>query len=242
MLRRIVGPFKDFGLAVGMLYAADRVLRSLSPRLGLRVYELMAQPVRAVPLLPPGRSQHLSFAEILCGDPAIDRMPARADVKALRFEQGARCLGVYRKGEWIGYIWFCFRRYDEDEVRCTYELAAPEQAVFDFDLYVLPQHRMGTAFASIWHAANEYLRERGIKATYSRMTRFNLASRNAHARLGSRCVGRLMFLQAWALEALLASVPPYMALTWSRAVRLKLPELPAALAPPMPERTEAERA
>lgn len=235
MLRRVVSPFKEFGLAAGMLYVADRVLRSLSPRLGLQVYELMAQAVNAASLLPPGRTRHLSFAEIPCGDPAIDSMPARPDIKALRFEQGAKCLGVYRKGELIGYIWFCFRRYDEDEVRCTYELAAPEHSAFDFDLYVLPEHRMGTAFACVWHAANEYLRERGMQATYSRMTRFNLESRKAHARLGSRRVGRAIFLQAWALEVMLASVQPYLALTWSRRVRLKLPSLPAALAPPLPD-------
>lgn len=242
MLRRVVGPFKEFGLAVGVLYAVDRVLRSLSPRLGLQVYELMAQPVSAVPLLPLGRTRHLTFAEIPCGDPAIGRMPARADIKALRFEQGATCLGVYRKGELIGYVWFCFGRYDEDEVRCTYELAAPVQSVFDFDLYVLPEHRMGTAFASIWHSANEYLRERGIYATYSRMTRFNLASRKAHARLGARRVGRAFFFQAWALEAMLASVRPYVALTWSRRVRLKLPGLPPALALEVPDRTESVKA
>lgn len=224
MWRKLAAVFRDFGPVAGALYLLDRVLRGVSPRLGLQVYELMAQPVSATPLLPPARAQHLSFAEILRGDPAIERMPARAEIKAQRFEHGAKCLGVYRKGQWIGYIWFRFGSYDEDEVRCTYVLAAPGQSAFDFDLYVLPEHRMGTAFASIWHAANEYLRERAIVATYSRMTRFNLASRNAHARLGSLRVGQAVFLQAWALEAMVASVRPYVALSWSRRVRLQLPE------------------
>lgn len=225
MLRRFLGPFEEFGVAVGLLYVADRLLRSLSPRVGLQVYELMAQPVSAAPLLPPSRSRHVTFAEIVSDDPVIGRMPARTDIKALRFAQGAKCLGVFRKGELIGYIWFCFGPYEEDEVRCTYELAVPERYVFDFDLYVFPEYRMGTAFASIWYAANEYLRERGMQATYSRMTRFNLASRNAHARLGSRRVGGAIFLQAWALEAMVASVQPRLAVTWSRRVHLQLPEV-----------------
>lgn len=241
MWRRVLAPFKEFGFAAGLLYVADRLLRSLSPSVGLRVYELMAQPVAAVPLLPPGRSRHLTFAEIPRDDPVVGRMPARADIKALRFEQGAKCLGVFRKGELIGYIWFCFGRYHEDEVRCTYELAQPQESAFDFDLYVFPEYRMGTAFASIWYAANEYLRERGMQATYSRMTRFNLASRNAHARLGSRRVGRVVFLQVGALEAMAASVWPYVALTRSRRVRLVLPGVAPRTSFPMQGDSEPKK-
>lgn len=233
MLRRVLGPFIEFGFGAGLLYAINRVLRALSPRLGLQVYELMGQPVSAVPLLPSSRTRNLTFAEVPSGDPAIERMPARTEIKAQRFEQGAKCLGVYRKGDLMGYIWFCFGRYREDEVRCSYELNEPERSAFDFDLYVFPEYRMGTAFASIWYSANEYLRERGMQATYSRMTRFNLTSRNAHARLGSRRVGRAAFLQVWALEAMVATVRPYVALTWSGHVRLELPDVRPALAHPL---------
>lgn len=226
-MSKLAGVFRDFGFAAGLLYLADQALRRLSPRLGLQVYELMAQPISAAPLLPLARTRTLSFAEIARGDPAVEAIPAREDIKAQRFAQGAKCLGVYRKGALIDYIWFRFGSYDEDEVRCTYVLAAPEQSVVDFDLVVLPEHRMGTAFASIWHAANEYLRERGVVASYSRMTRFNLASRNAHARLGSVRVGSAVFVQFGPIEAMLASVRPFVALSWSRRVRLVLPELAA---------------
>lgn len=241
-MSKLAGAFRDFGIAAGLLYLADHALRRLSPRLGLQVYELMAQPIGAAPLLPAARTRALSFAEIRRGDPAVELMPAREDIKAQRFDQGAKCLGVYRKGALIGYIWFRFGSYDEDEVRCTYVLAAPEQSVFDFDLVVLPEHRMGTAFASIWHAANEYLRERGVVASYSRMTRFNLASRNAHARLGSVRVGRAVFLQAWGLEAMLSSVHPYVALSRTRRVRLLLPPARPVAAPPRSANAQAGKA
>lgn len=55
---------------------------------------------------------------------------------------------------------------------------------------------MGTAFLAVSHGLNQYLHERGIVQTYSRMTRFNLPSRRAHARLGSACVGRAVFLRS----------------------------------------------
>lgn len=239
MLRRVVGPFKEFGLLAGTLYVIDRLLQRLSPKLGLYVYELMVQPISSKTLLPPNLTKNLSFAEIDRSHADISLMPAREDIKAQRFEQGARCLGVYRRDQLIGYVWLAFGRYEEDEVRCTYELVDAAHSVFDFDLYVLPKHRMGIAFVAIWHGANEYLRERGVRYTFSRLTRFNLASRRAHARLGGHCAGRVFFLKAWKLEAMLATVAPYVALTWSARVRLRL--VPDVLATPSaPNSTAAE--
>ena len=220
--RRLVGPFKEFGLGAGALYAADRVMRGLSPRLGLYVYELMVQPITDKPMLPVNLTKNLRFVEIARGHPDIELMPARADIKDARFDQGAVCLGVYRKDKLIGYIWFSFRTYEEDEVRCTYELAVAERSVFDFDLYVMPEHRMGIGFMAVWHGANQYLRERGIDYTFSRLTRFNLASRRSHAHLGWKCAARAVFLQAWQVEVMLASVAPFVALTWSPGQRTRL--------------------
>jgi hypothetical protein len=241
MWHRVVGPFREFGFFAGALYALDRVLRSLSPRVGLFVYELMAQPITDRPLLPANFARNLRFSEIARGDPDIALMPAREDIKALRFEQGASCLGAYRKDKLIGYIWFCFNRYDEDEVRCTYELAVPDRSVFDFDLYVLPEHRMGIAFMAIWHGANEYLRGRGVQYTFSRLTRFNLASRRSHAHLGWRCAGRALFLQAWRFELMLATVFPFVALTWKPNQRVRMRLAPDVLNE-APSRADTEAA
>ncbi|MBN8508014.1 MAG: hypothetical protein J0L57_05320 [Burkholderiales bacterium] len=104
-------------------------------------------------------------------------------------------------------------------MRCTYMLDSPSEDVFDFDLYV-----------SIWHEADEYLRERGVRVSYSRMTRFNTASHNAHLRLGSNLIGHALFLQAWCLEVMLATVAPFFAMTWATGrVRLRIPGLAPAM-------------
>lgn len=129
---------------------------------------------------------------------------------------------MYRKGELIGFIWFCFKTYEEDEVRCTYVLDEPEGSVFDFDLYVFPEHRMGIAFMAIWHGANAWLRERGVQYTFSRMTRFNQISRRSHAHLKSKRIGLAMFLQLWRLEFMLANVAPFVALSWTSNQRVRL--------------------
>lgn len=222
MWRKVVGPFKEFGFAAGALYALDRVLRGISPHLGLFVYELMVQPITGKPMLPANLAKNLKFIEIGRGHPDIELMPARAEIKQSRFDQGAVCLGVYRIDTLIGYVWFCFRSYEEDEVRCTYVLADPTHSVFDFDLYVFPKYRMGIGFMAIWHGASAYLHERGIKYTFSRLTRFNLASRRSHAHLGWKCAARAVFLQAWRSEMMLANVFPYIAITWAPSQRTRL--------------------
>lgn len=225
--RRLIGLFKEFGLVIGILYLLHRALRALSPRLGLYAYELLEQPIDGRPLLPGGLAKNLEFIEIERGHPAIDLMPARTDIKAARFAQGARCLGAYRKGVLLGYIWWCPRQYEEDEVRCSFRLEPAASSVFDFDLYVLPEHRMGIAFLAVWHGANQLLHSIGVRHSFSRVTLFNLASRRAHVRLGGRRVGHVLFLQLWGLEWMVGTVSPYLGLSWPSARRVVLKLAPA---------------
>lgn len=229
LLKRLAGPLREFGWVAGSAYLLDRLLRRLSPKLGLYVYEFMVQPIGGKPLLPPNLSRNLTFQEIVKGDPAIAEMPAREDIKARRFEQGARCLGAYRKGQLIGYLWYATGRYEEDEVRCDYVLVDRSASIFDFDLYVLPKYRMGIGFLGVWHGANELLAPLGVRYTFSRLTRFNLASRRAHAHLGWKRVGVGVFLQLWGLEFMAASVAPYVGMTVGPRQRITLRLRPDAL-------------
>lgn len=91
MWARLAGPFREFEGVAGALYVVDRLMRRVSPSFGLRVYELMAQPISPAALLPPARTRDLTYDEMPRGHPDIDRMPARPEIKARRFEQGARC-------------------------------------------------------------------------------------------------------------------------------------------------------
>ena len=233
-LRRLAAPFREFGWGAGTLYVLDRLLRLLSPRLGLRVYEFMVQPIGGKPLLSPNLVRSLSFREIVRGDAEVGLMPAREDIKALRFEQGARCIGAYRKCELIGYLWYCTGRYHEDEVRVTYELVDREASVFDFDLYVMPKHRLGLGFLGVWYGANEMLAPLGVNYTFSRLTRFNVASRRAHVHLGWKRVGVGVFLQLWGAEFMASSVAPYIGATFGPRQRITLKLHPDALTAAQP--------
>ncbi len=229
MLRRITGPFREFGFAPGLLYATDRVLSSLSAKLRLHVYELMVQPITDKPLLPRGFKKLLVVREIKAGDPEIALMPVRPEAMASRLRQNATCLGAFKNDSLIGYMWFCSPSYDEDEVRCTYVVEPKREAVFDFDFYLFPEHRMGLGFVALWNGANEFLSQLGIRYTFSRLTRFNLASRRAHQHLGWKVVARALFLQAWRVEVMLATMFPYVHVSATNGGRVRLNLRPDAI-------------
>ena len=222
MLKVLTSPFKEFGPFGGLVYLIDQLLNRISSHAHLYFYELMVQPIPDRPLLPERFVRSLEFREIERGDEAIDRMPSRAEYKQARFEQGAICLGAYKKGELIGFIWFAFNQYDEDEVRCRFVMHPAERSVFDFDLYLFPEHRMGIGFVSLWNGANRFLRERGVEYTFSRLTRFNVASRRAHDHLGWQCLGKAIFLKLWRFEMMFANLRPYFHVSVSRSSRVRI--------------------
>jgi len=232
ILNRITGPFREFGAAAGTLYAIDRVLSSLSSQLRLYVYELMVQPITDRELLPPSVRTRISIREIWGADPEIALMPVRPEVMADRLRQGAHCLGAFRDGSMIGYMWFSRGRYDEDEVRCTYLLNPEPEAVFDFDFYIFPEHRLGLGFAALWSGANEFLFQQGVRYTFSRLTRFNLASRRAHRHLGWKLAGRALFLKVRQVQLMLATTSPWVHLSWRDTDRVRLSLHPHALTAP----------
>jgi len=229
MFHKLVDVYREYGLGVGLLYGIDRALQRLSSGLRLYVYQLMVQPIPEKPLLPARFARRLQIREIRRGDPEVALMPARPDIKQARFDQNAVCLGAFRDDRFIGYMWFCYRQYEEDEVRCTYVVTPADQAIFDYDMYIFPEHRMGFAFAAIWSGAAEYLRARGIRFTFSRLTKFNLASERAHRQLGCRRVAHAFFLNAGSLQLMAATVRPYLHLSWSPSRRVRLRLAPTVL-------------
>ena len=209
VLDKLINPLREFGPWSGILYIIDRGLEAVSPNLRLFVYEIMVQPIRNEPLAPPRWVKSLTFREIDRGDPLLALMPAREEVKEQRYKQRAKCLGAFKEGKLIGYIWFASGAYQEDEVKCTFVLTASAESVFDFDLYLFPEHRMGLGFVGLWNGANEYLRGRGVRYTFSRVSRFNVGSRRAHDRLGWVRVCTTIFLKLWRFELMFATIYPY---------------------------------
>jgi hypothetical protein len=222
VLDKIRAPLKEFGFASGLLYLADHVLRRASTRTRLFAYELMVQPIPSEPPASLRALRAFEHRDIRPGDPVLAAMPPPPHVIEARFRQGAVCLGTFKKERFVGYIWLAFGSYEEDEARCTYVLTPKRESVFDFDLYIFPEFRFGLGFAAIWQNAMAMLRSRGVRQSFSRVTRFNIASRKAHAHLGAPLVARATILKLWALEAIVLTIPPYAAISVSGRPRLRL--------------------
>lgn len=222
MLEKLKSAIKEFGPISGSLYMIDRLLLRVSAHSRILVYELMEQPIPEGPYSTMHALSAFEQRRIEPQDKEVESMPVPESVVRSRFAQGAICLGTFKKGELIGYIWFAYRQYDEDEVRVTYEVAPSHESVFDFDLFIFPQHRLGLAFLAIWQNAANYLRAQGVRRSFSRVSRFNLATRRAHAHFGWKRVGRAVFLKLWRLELMTSTLYPYFYLSLSRRPRIRL--------------------
>jgi hypothetical protein len=219
VFEKITSSFKEFGLIAGLFYGVDRILARMGSGLGLFYYELMAQPVAEEPLLPPKLKKDLEIREIKRGDPVVNNMELSQTVLDFRFNQPTVCLGAFQNGKLIGSMWLCLGPYEEDEVRCIFVPLPETQGVFDFGLYVSPEHRLGLGFVGLWDGANAYLRGRGIHFSFSRVSRFNLTSRRVHEHLGWKRLGHALFLKLKWCQVMVATVSPYLHLSLSGSMK-----------------------
>jgi hypothetical protein len=222
VLGKLSALFREFGPVAGSLYLADRLLQSVSPSMRIFVYELMVQPIQHTAYKEMRALKAFEYREIRAGDPELAAMPVPREVIESRFEQGAICVGTFKQGRFIGYMWFAYSSYEEDEVRCTYALVPPAESVFDFDFYIFPEFRLGLAFVAIWQGGIAFLISRGVRQSFSRLTRFNVASRRAHQHLGWKLVARAVTVRLWRFECMATTIYPYLCASVTRRPRLEL--------------------
>ena len=182
-------------------------------RCALHRYQFVAQAV-APGSLCGGRGQGIAVAPCAAFDdlpPGPERPPA---VLRERYRQGAQCL-VARRGRqppMLGWLWLLRHGCEEDEVRARYVLTSPASS-WDLDVWVHPAQRGGLVFPRLWEEANRVLHAQGVRWSCSRISRFNRASLNAHARLGTHALGTATFLRCGRWQWMAASLPPYLHLS-----------------------------
>ena len=220
--------FEQLGPLNGMLYLLDRIFCVVSrDRARLYRYLLVAQPVSA-----QNNGLRTSAAspvqEITRDDPMIADFPRPPEVIAQRFDTGARCFAAEVRDRFAGYLWLSFDGYDEYEVRCRYEFASPDVSAWDFDVYVVPEFRMGRTFVRLWNMANREMATRGVHWSFSRISVFNPGSMAAHRRMGMNALFTATFLCLGPLQFALIGAAPYIHIGWSAqsrpVVRLQVPE------------------
>lgn len=212
-LEKLRSVFVEFGVN-GPLYLVSRALEGTP--FGVHAYYLIAQPVPRKRLLAESRGRSIEVRQVERGDPALAGLPLTPEILAFRFGQGAICLGAFKGSEIIGCLWLCFGPYAEDEVRCRFVPRPGDRTSWDFDVYVMPEHRLGPTFVKLWDKANLLLRERGIDWSLSRISLLNKNSLSAHFRLGGQPIGKVVFLRAGPAQVMIASLPPYLHVSASR--------------------------
>lgn len=209
MLNKFRRVSKEIGGINAILYLIDRCLSAVSAsHARLFRYYLIAQPVPDKPLLPAHRGAGVAVHRIEADDSRVADFPRPAKVIRFRYQQNALALSAYQDDAFVGCLWLNLGPYNEDEVRCRFAPEPAETVAWDYDVFVMPEHRMGLVFARLWDEANRILRDAGIRWSASRISAFNAASIAAHRRLGGRIVGSASFLKVGPFQLLLSGATP----------------------------------
>ena len=210
MISKIKQGVAELGWKNWLFYALGRALEAASGgSVQIFRYTLVAQPVAEAAYLPSHRGANIEVREISREDLLIASFPRSMEMIRERFDQGSRCFAATRNSEFMGYIWFSLDSHLEDEVRVHYLLPASAMSVWDFDVYVVPEQRMGFVFLRLWDTAYTFLRTRGVRWSISRIATGNLASHAAHKRLGATPIGWASFLVLGPIQVMFSSCSPY---------------------------------
>ena len=206
---------RELGFWNAVAYGLDQALARRPGLGGVVRYYFYAQPVPGQPDRPL-RMGKQEIRELKAGDPAFADLPLDGGVLEYRFSQGSVCLAVMEEARAVACIWFCFDQYKEDMVRATYRLDPVATTAWDFDVYVAPTHRNGRTFARLWQMGNDYLRNRGVTWSLSRISAYNVPSIMSHERLGARRLGQATFLKLGPFQLMIATLRPYFHVSWKR--------------------------
>lgn len=205
---------RRLGVREGTLFVVATVLTRVSGgRARLHRYRFVAQPAGE----PGGHARHTAsetIRHVQSDDPVVAQFPRPPAVIAERFRMGAHCFVAQRGERFTGFLWIKESQYPEDEVRCLYLLDDPQRSVWDFDVHVEPEFRLGRTFVRLWDHASDWMRAQGYAWTISRISAFNRESLAAHARLGIRPVGRATFVRAGRLQVALLDRAPFVHAGW----------------------------
>lgn len=213
---RLRSTIAGMGWTTGFLYLLSLALRRFLPFLSVEKYYVVAQPVALRAMLSERRGRNISVMLIESDHPLLAELPRSREEVARRFAGGAVCFLAVRDERIVGHLWVTRSPYREAVDRSEFDPRPSQNMAWDFDLSIMPDDRLGLAFARLWDECNRYLRERGIAWTCSRVSAFNRASLRSHARMGMRVMHTLTYFRAGSLELLVADVAPFLSVSISR--------------------------
>ena len=209
---------------LGVAGVASYALARAAVRSGLLAfyrYAIVATPQPSLPAMPRGYAVRPLSAAELAGH-SIDAPPT---VQADRFAQGMTCLAAFnRKEQLVGVTWLIEGGLIEDDVRVLFEV--PENCCWDTGLWIAPAHRLSRAFAAIWAGTAEWMVERGLTHSVSRIADYNLASILSHRRMGAVTLGHHSFMKIAGWQYSWSTRPRLLRIGEGKAARLPIGPLP----------------
>lgn len=227
-LKQIIQSHKELGMIHFIYFCLHRIILFFSKgNARIERYIMASQPISKKPRLPPHRGKNIHVVELFRGDPLLSELPRSEAVINKRFQQGSHCLAATKEGHVVAFLWLIFEGYNEDMARVRYQLPNNEY-VWDYDVYVYPEHRLGLTFAKLWDGADDWLRKKNVNYSFSRISAFNPSSRFSHGSLGAKEIGitNIMIFGSW--ELMWSNLPPKLALYGkNRRPTIQLPASPA---------------
>lgn len=177
-------------------------------------------------MLPPARGRSIEVRKLDKADPCLKALPVTPDLLESRRRNGnIVCFGAFKRGRLIGCHWLALESHDDEAMRVRFRGTGQGRArfVWDFDLYVVPEERIGFAFARIWDEVFEYLRQAGIDWSLSYVSPINQRSRKSHETLGSARIASLLILGVGKTEFVVSNIAPYVGIAVGPAMRVEIP-------------------
>ncbi len=198
----------ELGVINSCLYLFNRIFKTGNIPVFFIKYYFFSQLFHNEKLLPESRGKKL-IPRIL-PNTFLDNHPCPRPESVIkdRYQQGAVCLAIYKQEEFAGCFWYIKEKYHEDEVRCVFELL-DDDAVWDFDVYVVPKYRLSPVFLKLWDDASQRLMADGYQRSISRISAFNAMSLSSHKRMGAKQLGWAVFLYVGFVQLTLSNLFPY---------------------------------
>ncbi|MBW7931249.1 MAG: GNAT family N-acetyltransferase [Gammaproteobacteria bacterium] len=212
--QRLCRPLRTLGPLDGSLYLiAAALARITGGRCQLHRYYLVAQPVPEIAGDRAGSPQ--AIRRIDPADAVIGQFPRPPAVITERFATGGECLVAENGDRFAGYLWISRDSFDDPDQRCRFELLPASRCVWDYDVYIAPEFRLGRTFLRLWQGANAYLSSQGIGWSVSQISAFNRGSLAAHQRLGCIRKASSTFIVIGGMQLSIFTMPPYLHLSCS---------------------------
>ncbi|OGW50301.1 MAG: hypothetical protein A2078_10790 [Nitrospirae bacterium GWC2_57_9] len=118
----------------------------------------------------------------------------RQEIFRQRFGAGDHCAVAVAGSRIIGYEWFTSKRFHEEQ-RYLYPLSVPDDAIYAYDAFILPEFRISGVWVRFKKHLAEQMRELGRQRIITLIDSHNALSLKTHVRFGFTVYKSVLFVR-----------------------------------------------